>query len=76
MSRKPWVDRAAEEKWQIVQEGIKSGSISETCQRYQIAPTLIYRWKDEAEQGAKAALGGCVQTNSHRYTSANRISAN
>ncbi|MGC1911771.1 MAG: hypothetical protein WA660_08050, partial [Candidatus Acidiferrales bacterium] len=45
-------------KWQIVQEGIKSGNISETCRRYQIAPNLFYRSKDEAEQGAKAALGG------------------
>ena len=23
-----------------------------------ISPSLLYRWKDEAEQGAKAALGG------------------
>ena len=47
-----------EEKWQIVQEGMKSGNVSETCRRYGIAQTLYYRWKDEAEQGAKAALGG------------------
>ena len=52
------MQRTAEEKWGIVQEGIKSGNISETCRRYGIAPTLFYRWKDEAEQGAKAALGG------------------
>ena len=26
--------------------------------RHGIAQTLYYRWKDEAEQGAKAALGG------------------
>jgi hypothetical protein len=45
-------------KWQIVQEGIKSGNVSETCRRHGIAPNLFYRWKDEAEQGAKAALGG------------------
>ncbi len=36
--------------------------ISETCRRHGIAPNLFYRWKDEAEQGAKqgakAALGG------------------
>jgi hypothetical protein len=49
MGRKAHVDRSPEEKWQIVQEGIKSGNISETCRRYQIAPTLFYRWKDEAE---------------------------
>jgi transposase-like protein len=39
-------------------EGIESGKVSETCRRYEITPNLFYRWKDEAEQGAKAALGG------------------
>jgi len=58
MGRKPRVERTPEEKWQIVQEGMKSGNVSETCRRYGIAQTLYYRWKDEAEQGAKAALGG------------------
>ncbi|MGH9682667.1 MAG: transposase [Candidatus Acidiferrales bacterium] len=58
MGRKPRVDRSPEEKWQIVQEGIKSGNVSETCRRHGIAPNLFYRWKDEAEQGAKPALGG------------------
>ena len=33
-------------------------NVSETCRRHAIAPNLFYRWKDEAEQGAKAALGG------------------
>jgi transposase len=37
---------------------MRSGNVSETCRRYGIAPALFYRWKDEAEQGAKAALGG------------------
>ena len=58
MSKKPRVTRSAEEKWQILQEGLKSGNISETCRRHGIAAYLFYRWKDEAEQGAKAALGG------------------
>ena len=58
MGRKPRVQRTPEEKWEIVQEGIKCGNVSETCRRYSIAPNLFYRWKDEAEQGAKAALGG------------------
>jgi transposase-like protein len=58
MSRKPRVARSPEEKWQIVQEGIKSRNVSETCRRHGIAANLFYRWKDEAEQGAKAALGG------------------
>jgi hypothetical protein len=40
----------------MVQEGIKSGNVSETCRRYEIAPNPFYRWKDEAEQGAKPAL--------------------
>jgi transposase len=58
MGRKARVERTPEEKWQIVQEGIKSGNVSETCRRHGIAPSLLYRWKDEAEAGAKAALGG------------------
>jgi len=58
MARRPRVDRSLEEKWQIVQEGIKSGNVSQTCGRDGIAPNLFYRWKDETEQGAKAALGG------------------
>jgi len=37
---------------------MKSGNVTETCRRYGIAQTLYYRWKDEAEQGAKATLGG------------------
>jgi transposase len=36
----------------------KCKNISETCRRHGIAANLFYRWKDEAEQGAKAALGG------------------
>jgi len=28
------VDRSPEEKWQIIQEGIKSGNVSETCRRH------------------------------------------
>ena len=58
MGRKPRVERTPEEKWQIVQEGIKSGNISERCRRHGISPSLLYRWRDEAEAGAKAALGG------------------
>ena len=59
MSKKERVQRTPEEKWEIVQEGLKSGNIAETCRRYGIAPNLYYRWKDEAEQGAKRRrLGG------------------
>jgi len=41
-----------------VQEGIKSGNVPETCRRHSISPSLLYLWRDEAEAGAKAALGG------------------
>ena len=41
-----------------MQEGLKSENVSETCRRHGIAPNLFYRWKDEAEQGAKTALEG------------------
>ena len=58
MGRKPRVNPTPEERREIVQEGIKSGNISEACRRYSIGPNLFYRWKNEAEQGAKAALGG------------------
>jgi transposase len=58
MGRRPRVDRTPEEKWQIVQEAMKSGNVSETCRMHGISPSLLYRWRDEAEEGAKAALGG------------------
>ena len=58
MGRKAQVKRSPEEKWEILQEGLRSGNISETCRKHGIAANLWYRWKDEAEQGAKAALGG------------------
>ncbi len=58
MSRRVRVQRSVEEKWEIVEEGLRSGKIAETCRRYGIAPHLYYRWKDEAQQGAMAALGG------------------
>ncbi len=58
MGRRARVDRSPEQKLEIVLEGMKSGNISETCRRYQIAANLYYRWKDEALQGAAAALGG------------------
>jgi len=58
MCRKPRVGRSPEEKWQIVPDGIKSGNVSKTCRRDGIAPNLLYRCRDEAAQGAKAALGG------------------
>lgn len=58
MARKAKVQRTPQEKFPIVLEGLKGGNIAETCRKYEIAPTLYYRWKDEVEQGAVAALGG------------------
>ncbi len=58
MPRKVQVQRSAEEKFAIVIEGLKSGNIAETCRSHNIAATLYYRWKDEAEKAAVAALAG------------------
>ncbi len=35
MGRRARVDRTPEEKWQVVQEGIESGNVSETCFQHQ-----------------------------------------
>jgi transposase-like protein len=61
MGRKPKVQRSAEEKLTIVMEALKSGNVAETCRKFEIAPNLFYRWKDEVEKGALAALGGEAQ---------------
>ena len=53
MSRREQVKRSAEEKWEIVQEGLRSANIAETCRKHGVAANLWYRWKDEAEEGAK-----------------------
>ena len=58
MARRSRVERTPEEKLEIVLQGMKSGNIAETCRRYDVAPNLYYRWKDEALQGASAALEG------------------
>ncbi len=47
-------DRAGRHK-----ERERFGDVSASRDRPEsVAPNLFYRWKDEAEQGAKAALGG------------------
>jgi len=61
MGGKPRVDGSPEQKWQIVQGGIKRGKLAETRQRYGIPPNLFYRWKDQAEQGAKVPLRVCAR---------------
>ena len=58
MPRKSQVQRSPEEKFAILLEGLKSGNIAETCRQHEIAPTLYYRWKDEVEKAAVAALRG------------------
>jgi transposase-like protein len=58
MGRRARVDRTAEQKQEIVLEGMRNGNISESCRRYEIAANLYCRWKDEALRGATAALGG------------------
>lgn len=58
MGRKPLLDRSPEEKRQTVPEGLKSGNVSEPCRLCGNAQTLYYHSRDEAEQGAKAALRG------------------
>ena len=58
MPRKAQVQKSAEEKFAIVIEGLKNGNIAETCRNHNIAATLFYRWKEDVEQAAVAALGG------------------
>ena len=58
MGRRSKVQRTPEEKLAIVMEAMRSGNVAETCREHEVAPTLYYRWKDEMEKGALAALGG------------------
>jgi transposase-like protein len=58
MPRKPAVQRSAEEKYQIVMEALRTGNVAETCRKHSISATQFYRWKDDAEKAAVAALGG------------------
>jgi transposase-like protein len=64
MGRRSRVQRTPEEKLAIVMEAMKSGNVAETCRKHEVAPTLYYRWKDEMEKGALAALGGRAQPRS------------
>jgi transposase-like protein len=51
MERRKWESK---QKFEIVLEGIKSGKISEICNRYQISQSVYYRWRDEFfEKGPK-----------------------
>jgi len=58
MGRPAKVQKSAEEKFAIVMEALKGGNLAETCRTHGISPALMYRWRDEMEKGALAALGG------------------
>ena len=44
MERRKW---AGKQKFEIVLAGLKTGKISEICNRHQISQTQYYRWRDE-----------------------------
>jgi len=56
MSRKPRVDRTREEKWQIVQEGLKGGNVSEICRRHGIAQTLFQSAEGKTDECEIASI--------------------
>ena len=58
MGRKPRVDRTPEEKWQIVQEGMKSGNVSETCRRHGIAPDALLPLERRSGAGSEGSAWG------------------
>jgi hypothetical protein len=64
MPRKPKVQRTPEEKWQIVLEGLKSGNVAETCRKYEIAPTLYYRWKESSSPCRRECCAGFTEQES------------
>jgi hypothetical protein len=56
MGRKPRIDRSPEEKWQIVQEGVKSGNVSETCRRLAGSAPRPFLRQGEAEGAGRVVL--------------------
>jgi hypothetical protein len=58
MGKKPRVDRTSEEKWQIVQEGMKSGNISETCRGYGSLKRSTTVGKMKRNRERRQRLGG------------------
>lgn len=46
---------SVEEKWSILQEGEQQG-VTATCRKYNVAPSLFYKWKDKADLQGKAGL--------------------
>ena len=51
--------RTGEEKFNIIMESLNSNeTIAEICRKYNIAPSLFYKWKEEFFEGAKQRLSG------------------
>jgi transposase-like protein len=68
VGRKPRVGHSREEKWQIVQEGIKSGNVSEMCRRHGIAPNLFYRWRDDISSSLPKSCGYALVVATRKYS--------
>ncbi len=47
----------AEQKTQVVLEGIASAEITEVCRRHGISTTTFYNWKETALKGMVRSLG-------------------
>ena len=56
MGRKPRVDRSPEGKWQILQEDIMNGNVSETCWRHGIAAGRMKRNREQRQRLGGEAL--------------------
>lgn len=37
----------AQQRLEIVLEGLQEGSVAEVCRRHQVSPTVFYRWRDQ-----------------------------
>ncbi len=49
----------AEEKASIVMEVLTtSAPLAEICRKYNVQPTLVYKWKERFMQGGRRALSG------------------
>ncbi|MEM3129055.1 MAG: transposase, partial [Nitrososphaerales archaeon] len=58
MARKKWT---AEEKTRIVMEVLTtSAPLSEICSRYNVQPSMVYKWKQDFIDGGSRALAGKV----------------
>lgn len=56
MARKKWT---AEEKHRIVMEVLTTNApLSEICSRYNVQPSMVYKWKQDFIDGGSRALAG------------------